>query len=780
MTAGELGHIFVVAAFCASFVAAYSYFFSAKNPLVTSWKTIGRISFFIQASSVVAIFSVLFYLIFTHQYQYHYVWEHSGNTLPVHYMIACFWEGQEGSFLLWMFWQSLIGIILIAVIRDWESPVLSVIALCQTVLASMILGVYVFGIKIGSSPFILLRDAMPEAPIFQSNPDFVPADGRGLNPLLQNYWMVIHPPTLFLGFASTIVPFAFSIAGMWRRRYAEWICPAMPWTIFSVMILGTGIIMGGYWAYVTLSFGGYWNWDPVENSSLIPWLVAIASLHTMLIYKNRGTSLKLTSVLCVLIFLLVLYSTFLTRSGILGDISVHSFTDLGLSGQLFIFLFLFLIASVVIFSVHLPKMPRANSETQTLSREFFLFAGALVLCLSALQVLFGTSSPVIGKIFHSSIAPPSPRFYSNWNLSFAVFIAILSGVGQYFWWRNMDKKTLSRILLPPFALSAVTTSLVLFLRGITDWQYAVLFLSASFSFFANGIILLKILRGNYKLSGGSLAHIGFALMLIGILFSSGYSEVVSINPNEKELGEDFPEAQRADNILLWKGETKRIGDFMATYRGEKQDGIRTMYEVEFTDADDKKFTLYPEAEINPKMGLIAHPAIKNFPARDIYVHVSSIPDPQNNSQNAEPQYFSLGIGDTASMKNALIVFEDLKPLENKEGYDISVAARLKVIDLKNEYYVEPVYHITSNTHLVEFETTELPELNMKFAFTEINPEQKKIGIVVQEGPKPEREFIVIQAIQKPFINFLWLGTGVLIIGFLVAIFRRVREFKLSD
>jgi cytochrome c-type biogenesis protein CcmF len=151
--------------------------------------------------------------------------------------------------------------------------------------------------------------------------------------------MVIHPPVLFLGFASTIVPFAFAMAGLWTKRIGDWTKPALPWALFSAAVLGTGIMMGGRWAYESLNFGGYWAWDPVENASMVPWLTLIGGIHTLLIYKHTGHSLRATHFLFLITFNLVLYSTFLTRSGVLGDTSVHAFTDLGMNFQLLAFLF---------------------------------------------------------------------------------------------------------------------------------------------------------------------------------------------------------------------------------------------------------------------------------------------------------------------------------------------------------------------------------------------------------------------------------------------------------
>ncbi len=267
--------------------------------------------------------------------------------------------------------------------------------------------------KVGSSPFLLLRDAFPDAPIFASNPEFTPTNGTGLNPLLQNYWMVIHPPTLFLGFASTVVPFAFVIGGLVTGRYKEWVRPAAPWTIFSVMILGIGIIMGGYWAYETLNFGGYWNWDPVENSSFVPWLFGIASLHAMVAYRKSRIFLKMTMVMVISVFLFVLYSTFLTRSGVLGETSVHTFTDLGLSGQLLLLFFIYLFGIVALFISRARDMPESQKELSFKSAEFVIFLGVLTLFGSRMVISVFTSIPGLQSSSGHQLGQPDSGGFST-------------------------------------------------------------------------------------------------------------------------------------------------------------------------------------------------------------------------------------------------------------------------------------------------------------------------------------------------------------------------------
>ena len=219
---GDLGHLFVITSFISALISSFAYL-KASTILdlkqQEAWRINGKVSFFVHAASVLGVCTTLFVIISNHYFEYHYAYNYSDLKLPSYYLISTFWNGQEGSFLLWLFWHAVLGIILIATNKFWEAPVMTIFSLVQAFLASMILGIVIPGLdfKIGSSPFILLRDAMLDAPIFKAQPEFIPKDGQGLNPLLQNYWMVIHPPTLFLGFALTVVPFSYCIAGLWLK-----------------------------------------------------------------------------------------------------------------------------------------------------------------------------------------------------------------------------------------------------------------------------------------------------------------------------------------------------------------------------------------------------------------------------------------------------------------------------------------------------------------------------------------------------------------------------------
>ena len=270
---GQLGHFFIVLSLVASLIATFSYFRSAqsKNEIDASyWKKLARFAFITEAISVFAVIGILIYILSSHLFEYKYAWQHSSRSLEFKYLLAGLWEGQEGSFLLWSVWHCVLGLILIKTSKKWEAPVMTVLSFAQFCLATMIAGIYIFGWKMGSNPFILLRDSgvLDNAPALHLNfdvnqvlkPDYLSfiKDGNDLNPLLQNYWMVIHPPVLFMGFASTAVPFAFAISGLWKKQFGEWTKPALPWALFSAAVLGVGIMMGAKWAYESLTFGGYW------------------------------------------------------------------------------------------------------------------------------------------------------------------------------------------------------------------------------------------------------------------------------------------------------------------------------------------------------------------------------------------------------------------------------------------------------------------------------------------------------------------------------------------
>jgi cytochrome c-type biogenesis protein CcmF len=798
---GQLGQFFIILSFGTALLATVSYYFATiKDALDDSWQRIARMACRLNFLSVVGVGACLFYIIYNHYFEYHYAWAHSSKALPTYYIISCFWEGQEGSFWLWMFWQSVLSTILIWKAKSWENSVMTTVMLSQTFIASMLLGVELFGTRIGSSPFILLRDAI-DGPIF-SRPDYLSLipDGNGLNPLLQNYWMVIHPPTLFLGFASMIVPFAYAIAGLWEKRHKEWPTVALPWALFAVMILGTGIIMGSFWAYEALNFGGFWAWDPVENASIIPWLMLIAAVHVILAFKSSGHSYFTATFLTLISFVLVLYASFLTRSGILGETSVHAFTDLGMFGHLLLYLAVFSVIPIVLIIVRWKGMPITQKDEETYSREFWLFIGALVLTVSCIQVIATTSIPVFNAAFGTKIAPPPNEIqhYNKWQVPFAVIVAIISGFTQFLKYRNTDTQKFWRKVVISIIVAAVVTAGFVFVAKVyTNLMYILLTFAGIFSIVANFDILFDALKGKWKLAGSSVAHIGFALLLIGALVSAATSDVVSVNSTGLIAVEGFDKVEKPrENLMLYQGEPMKMDKYTITYVGDSVDGPNVYYKVNYKTIDKEtgkikeEFDLYPNAQQNPKMGLIASPDTRHYLTYDIYTHATAAPPKEEKHEAHEghsdeeeydtPITKEVSLGDTVNYSNGTIVVKAVNRNATIEkipltANDVAVGMELDVITKEKTYTVQPLYLI-KNGNKFDFGKT-IDEAGLKFRFSNIYPEKDKLELMIYQKPLAPKKWIVLKAIKFPFINLFWGGTIIMVIGFLLSIFRRQKELK---
>jgi cytochrome c-type biogenesis protein CcmF len=783
---GNLGHTAVVVSFISSILASLSYFFAERNPLDESWKKLAKVSFQLHSLAVLTIIGALFKIIYSHYFEYHYAWQHSSTDLPVHFMISCFWEGQEGSFLLWIFWQMVIGQILLRTAKNWLNPVMAVIMLSQVALTSMLLGVKILSYKLGSSPFELLRNVMANAPIFQQA-DYLSKvkDGNGLNPLLQNYWMVIHPPTLFFGFATTVVPFAYAIAAMWRKDFSEWLKPALPWALISVMVLGAGIIMGGFWAYESLSFGGYWAWDPVENASLVPWLILIAGVHVMIIHKTTGNSYIVAVILILATFLLVLYATFLTRSGILGNSSVHSFTDLGMSGQLLVFLLVFVFLSIGLMVWRWKLMPRSSKDEEIYTREFWMFIGSLVLVISSFQIILTTSIPVFNKVFGANMAPPADVIghYNKWQMPMAIIIGLLTGLAQMLKYKINKPEAIRKVGIYA-AISLVVTLVLFFAFDLKNYLYIGLLLASCFGIIANTALLLPYLKGKIKLAGASVAHIGFGILLMGVLVSSANKKVISINETGEALNPEFNNKENVENIFLERGKPNKMSDYIITYVKDSQEWVNNYYQVNYKKLNsqgevDYEFNLYPNGQINPKMGLVANPDTKHYLSHDVFTYVSSVPGKKSEGTFINEKTHFVKPGDTLFTNNGYAILQGVNtnadPSQiDMKNFQVLLGAELKVYTLDKVYDAMPMYGVENNTAM-SYEAM-VDEAKLKFRFTDVNPEQKTITIISSEKDT-SGEFIIMKAIVFPWINLVWAGTIIMIIGFMLAIIKRIGDLK---
>ncbi len=801
---GKLGHFFILLAFAASILSTIAYFTAAKKQDIiekNSWLKFSRIVFLTQLFSLLAVFAIIYTICANHYFEYMYAYKHASKELEPKYLLACIWEGQEGSFLLWTLWHCILGIILMFKAKEWEAPVMTVIGLAQFCMLFMMLGIYVFDVRLGSSLFTLTRNEI-SGPIF-SQPNYLSfiKDGVGLNVLLRNYWMVIHPPVLFLGFATTIVPFAYAYAGLQTKRFGDWVKPVLPWALTSACILGVGIMMGGKWAYESLSFGGYWAWDPVENASLVPWMILIAGLHTMVIYKATGHSLKASYLFCFLTLAFILYSTFLTKTGILGDSSVHSFTDPGTATNIMIgaFVSIFSITPLIYFFLNSKKIPQEHKEERLDSREFWMFIGSLVFFLAAMFIIAKTSIPVYNKIFNTNIAEPEDRefSYNKVLIMVSIIIGILTAITQYFKYKQTPSAyTIKKIALPT-VVAAIIMGLLAAFYPFTYHKQGAGFLAAIYiaafasvySVVANASYIFIGLKGNIKSAGGSVAHIGFALMLVGMLISSSNKEVISsskVNGINLPMGKDPLTKQQdnpLENLTLVRQVPARLGEYEVTYLNDSlgNEKNRRFYKMLFVkkDATNKiteQFTLIPDVYLMKDNNMSSNPDTKPYLSKDVFTYISYTLNKGQQNDTAQFKITELAEGDTAFYSNGYMILNSVIKNPHTDKYhtpknEIALMADVTIYSKDSmRYKAQPVIQVDALAATPIDDTVYAQNLFIKFAGV---ADKQKIKLGIKESTDPI-DFVTLKAYVFPYINLVWLGLIIMAIGFTISAIKRAK------
>jgi cytochrome c-type biogenesis protein CcmF len=683
--------------------------------------------------------------------------------------------------------------------------VMAVMSMAQVFLASFLIGIYFFDIKIGSNPFVLMRNEFPDAPIFR-DPDYLTkylTDGNGLNILLQNYWMVIHPPILFLGFASSIVPYAYVVAGLWKKDHSGWLRPAMPWALFCAGILGLGIMMGAAWAYESLTFGGYWAWDPVENASMVPWLLLVAGIHTMLIYKSTGHSLKSSYLFIALAHLLVLYSTFLTRTGVLGDTSVHSFTGEGstLYWHLIMMQLFFIAVPSYLYFRDRKNIPVVHKEESMNSREFWMFVGSLLLLISALYIIVLTSLPFINKLIGTSwaIGDNVEYVYNRIMVLVAIVLGVLTGFVQYLKYKETTRKYVwSNLLIP--TIIAVALSLALSIFGKVEYdKFGLGFLvgihlalwAAIYAVITNAAYLIKVMKWKWKAAGASITHVGFGLMLIGILISSSKKELLSKNVSGIAVSglKDAKgrEEDPLENVTLLKDVPVKMGKYVVTYTGDStvERTDKVFFNVRFIEVDEEDkivdaFTITPNAFLVKSDGnsqLSSNPGAQHYVSSDIFVYITSWLNPDQIVDTTTVRYANIKAGDTVFYSNGYVVVNKLLAANKGENKDLPMVDSAWVSEVTVEskeglkYTMSPAYMVKDGSGIAKTDT--IMEQRLVLSLRK-NPENGKIQIGLRE-PNALVRYITLKAYRFPWINVLWIGTIITVIGFMISMAFRIRN-----
>jgi len=495
-----------------------------------------------------------------------------------------------------------------------------------------------------------------------------------------------------------------------------------------------------------------------------------------------------------------LYASFLTRSGILGETSVHAFTDLGMFGQLVFFNVVFLILAVALIVWRWKELPITNKDEETYSREFWMFIGALVVTVSCIQVIFSTSVPVFNRVFGTNFAPPIDpvKYYNQWQAPFAILVTMISGFSQFLKYKRTDTRKFYSSLIATLVFAVVVTAVFVYVTNVyQNLIYILLSFSCMFAILSNARVLSQGFTGKSKLIGAAVAHIGFALLLVGAMVAAATSKPVSINTSNFIPVKDFEKAEKpGENIVLYKNEPKKMGRYTVTYTSDTTIAPNTYYNLNFKVIDEKTgklkedFDLNPRIQINEKMGLIASPDTKHYLTYDIYTHITSAPDKreshgeidaESDEQNyKKPRVINVSAGDTLHTSSGVLTVKALnfkptaKSLALAPG-DLAVGLPLE-IDLNGKVYkTEPIFLVKGN-NTFDF-ARNIPELGLRLRFTKILPDQKKVELQVFEKPQQAKDWVVFKSIEFPFINIYWLGLIVMVIGFLLSIFRRQKEIK---
>jgi cytochrome c-type biogenesis protein CcmF len=510
------------------------------------WVTSGRRAIYCLAALCVGAFAILEAAFLRSDFSYALVAEGSSTDTPTFYKVTAVWATQDGSLLLWATLLALFASAVLFLTRrslreiaPWATAVLGVVAAFFLLL---MLG--------WENPFDTLAVA--------------PQEGAGLNPLLRHPAMMIHPPLLYTGYVGFSIPFAFAIGALIARRTgADWIRATRRFALIAWTFLGTGIMLGALWSYTELGWGGYWAWDPVENASLMPWLVGTAFLHSIMVQEKRGM-LKIwnASLICAT-FVLALLGTFLVRSGILD--SIHAFGASTIGVQMLVFIACVIALSAGLIIARLPDLRSQARLDSLLSREAFFLLNNLVLVGLCLVIMWGTFFPLISEAITGTEATVGPPWFNRLTTPLALVLVLLTGIGPVLAWRRVTPRSLTRMLRAPVALTAVAVVALLALTDATDslpsllmFCFVAFVLSVVGQEFVRGARARRVMTGeswprafarltgrNRRRYGGFLVHAGIAVLFLGVAGSSAFME------------------QR--DVRLSPGESVEVGDYDVTY-----------------------------------------------------------------------------------------------------------------------------------------------------------------------------------------------------------------------
>ncbi len=831
---GLVGNGTLTLGLVASLLTVIGYVVSQRRPDSRPALLFARLGYALSATGALATFGILAFLMYNRHYEFNYVWEHSGNAmqkasvpfLPFAfdwYRLAATWAGQEGSFLLWAAWTAIIGFLVFAKAGKYEARVMPFYV--------TILG-FLCAILLKQSPFHLIP--APTLADLAANPTwhYPPLDGQGLTPSLQNYWMTIHPPTIFFGFASLAVPFCYAIAALLWRDYDGWTRRVMPYALLSVATLGGGLFMGGYWAYETQGWHGFWAWDPVENASFFPWLAVTALAHGLVAQKSRGSLARANIFLAIFAFWLFLLGTFLTRSGALSGkdasgqmLSVHAFDNISKSGLYLMVAMLVLYGTggLILWLLRLKEIPARKTTGETLvSRDFAFVLSVLLMVIACVVVAMGTTTPLALSWMHRAPFQPNNTFYNRLMLPLSIVTALIMGCAPWLAWRKTDPdKFMKKLMIPWFAMIAfgfflvvwalgaeratqasVDPSGVEYLETMRAWvsptvqRLAVVSLAALgfFAAFSNAMLAYRVFRAKPLSAGGWLAHVGIGVFMLGVIVSNTYERTERFNLLQGGPAHNVFGYQIAFEKMTGKTMTEGPLARPVNPDYDKDNAVQlrvTPPEGETTGLSDgaKTFVVSPRwfvwnlnAASEDKFERMRWPHIQKFVGHDLYVGFANDPA------------FQWPTDDPKRERPGLI----LQPKEKRQigpytiGYYESfgepgrVMGAHIILATQDGKIVEAMPAIKMDDGGFTPVNTAVPELKDEngnpgvIILDKMDAATKAVNLRVSLPGYAGVWAVPLEVTFKPWVNLVWAGVIIAVAGTLLAMLRRILEARQSD
>jgi cytochrome c-type biogenesis protein CcmF len=719
----NIGNIILAAALVLSLASIFLMIRNIKGD-ATAFVTGQKIFYF---TGILILFAVLllFNSFINNEFQYAYVFNNSSKTMHPAYKIAAMWAGNEGSFLIWLVILNICGIFAVRKYDEFTPILLTTVAVTQ---------IFILLILLVKSPFAHIWDFYPN----EFKIGEIPGDGTGMNSLLMDPWMIAHPPILFLGYASSTIPFGYAIAALIKGDFNSWIKKTYSWLIFSVLTLGIGIFMGGYWAYKVLGWGGYWGWDPVENSSLIPWIVSVALIHGIMLQTRKGVLKKTNIIMALSYFILVFFSTFLTRSGVLSDFSVHSF---GKSDVLY-----FLMANIIFFmAVSLFLLIKRNKEIESkpFSTEIFTFEGMtvygiIVLLLFSFVVFAGTTMPIFTGFFNQP-SNVTEKFYNNISIPFGLMILSFIILSMF-----TSRKYLKHEIIIA-AIFSITAG-VLFNIFFTQNPAAILF--SILSFFLSSIIFVDLKKNRNGINLSSrVAHLGIAIFILGVISSNlhSWSEQKKIS-----VGETIQMGKRAITLDGFHDHEKSDIQMTITENGKSRVAKMAYY------IDSKTESLYREPYIITGLAGDLYITPQQYSFESINYSSALLHEKDEKIISGHKVSFHGFISDNMGSQNMVIKVNLL--IDGKKyfpGISVNHAGETEKLDQK----------IAGTDKIIALESLDAKNRTIRLFIT---PDKNDVV---------PPDFAILEISHKSLIWVVWLGTIIIAAAFCISMIRLRKEEK---